>query len=141
MLPPAQVIPFLEHEDWKVRNEAARYLANAHDPAPATAEDFWRAIDRFGLKERILTASLALLPQTEQSYVRLMAALRSLDQGKARKTVRDRLIAEDLWDALHSLDWDLLLKHRDEVLAFGKTPSETHRHLKRRLALQKVPLD
>src|SRR5918997_237969 len=46
MLTPAQVIPFLGHDDPEARRLARRYLVSAHDPAPATAEDFWAAVDK-----------------------------------------------------------------------------------------------
>src|SRR6185503_16888734 len=51
MLTAEQVIPFLQDDDAEVRQHAVLYLAGAHDPAPATAEDFWQAIDKVGQSE------------------------------------------------------------------------------------------
>ena len=63
MLLPDQVIPFLRHDDPAVRAHAARYLSDAHDPSPATADDFWQSIDRFGPTQSLpLLADLARVP-------------------------------------------------------------------------------
>src|SRR5262245_36014152 len=48
MLSPAQVVPFLQHADQRVRNLAVKYLSGANDPSPATADDIWRMIDKHG---------------------------------------------------------------------------------------------
>src|SRR5579863_2209905 len=45
MLTPAQVIPFLKDERAWVRDHAMDYLRDSHDPAPATADDLWCALD------------------------------------------------------------------------------------------------
>src|SRR5262245_7236874 len=78
MLSPDQIIPFLQHSDPSVRELALRYLEGAHDPSPATADDIWRAIDRFGGSElRHFYHALSAMPQTDASLHRTLAALRS----------------------------------------------------------------
>ena len=85
MLLPAQVVPFLLHADADVREHAFEYLARGHDPAPATAEDVWAAMDRygdtptrFGGNERARFASeVARFPATPRSMGRLLDTLRS----------------------------------------------------------------
>src|SRR5689334_10403347 len=68
MLLPSQVLPFLQHREKPVRDLALRYLSNAHDPSPATAEDLWKLIDKFGAGETDgLFYALRMLPQTEVS--------------------------------------------------------------------------
>lgn len=85
MLRSADVIPFLLHGDADVREHALEHLANGHDPAPATADDVWAAMDRYGdvptrsgANERVRFASkLAHFPPTPQSTERLFQALRA----------------------------------------------------------------
>ena len=76
MLSPAQVIPFLSHDDADVRKLARRYLVSAHDPAPATAEDFWTALEKAPAEEAgAYLDRLGLVPQTETSLRRLLDEL------------------------------------------------------------------
>lgn len=133
MLLPDQVIPFLLHDDRDVREHAARYLSKAHDPAPATADDFWRSIDRFGAEESVaLVSDLAELPWTERSCSRLMEALRSgppeIVEYHLQKTIED-------------LDYPLLLAHREEVLSAESILSHVRDHLRQRIELSDRPLE
>src|SRR5215210_3831736 len=133
MLLPPQVIPFLQHEDPAVRSHASDYLAKAHDPSPATADDLWRAIDRFGLQQSIpLLADLRGLPQTEWSYAR---ALQTLLSGVDENT------DYHLQLALQSIDFSLLLAHRDELLSAEQLVPHVRAHLRQRLELSGRPLD
>ena len=126
MLTPQQVIPFLEHDDADVRQHAVLYLAGAQDPAPATADDFWQAIDRLGLDEAASHVSrLELMPQTDDSVGRTLAAL-----ATAGEHVRD-----DLVRVLRSLDFELLRRHRDAIRSAENVPAEVQEHLDHRLAL------
>jgi hypothetical protein len=85
MLLPADVVPFLLHEDADVREHALEYLAKGHDCAPATADDVWAAMDRYGdaptrfaSNERArFAAELAHFHPTPRSTERLFNALRT----------------------------------------------------------------
>ena len=133
MLLPDQVIPFLQHDDPAVRAHAAHYLSRAHDPAPATADDFWRAIDRFGTgQSSVFLSELAELPPTDSSYQRLMDALRSAPT---------EAVAHHLQRAVERLDFPLLLAHRDEIRSSPSIPPEAREHLRRRLDLADSPVD
>ena len=78
MLTPQQVIPFLTYDDDEVRRHAVTYLAGAHDPSPATADDFWRAIDTLGpQKAGSHLDRLELLPQTDDSVAKTLEALKT----------------------------------------------------------------
>jgi len=83
MLLPAEVHPFLSHEDGFVRNLALDYLWDAHDAGPTTQEDVWATVDRYGkapkdLKQerRTFARALASFPPTERSTERLFEGLR-----------------------------------------------------------------
>jgi hypothetical protein len=85
MLSPAEVVPFLLHEDGSVREHALEYLADGHDPGPATGDDVWTAIDRYGdepsryatSQRAVFAAKLPCFPATERSTERLLDALRA----------------------------------------------------------------
>jgi hypothetical protein len=136
MLPPAHVIPFLSHADDLVRDRATRYFAQAHDPAPLTADALWQAIDALddsaGFARHV--ALLPLLPASDASTARLLAAFDD-----------DRLLdaEEDFRDALYDLDFDQLRRHRDAVLARADADEDADvaAHLRARLALAAAPLD
>ena len=133
MLTPAQVVPFLQHDDEAVREHAADYLAKAHDPSPATADDLWRAIDRFGIEQsRRLLSDLRELPQTEGSCRRTLDALRA---------AADNDVDYHLQQALTWLDFPLLLAHREELLADEKLLPHVRDHLRQRVELSQRPLD
>jgi hypothetical protein len=83
MLAPAEVRPFLSHEDGFVRELALAYLSDASDRGPTTQEDLWAAMDRYGeapkdpkRERRSLALFLAHFPPTERSIDRLFRGLR-----------------------------------------------------------------
>jgi hypothetical protein len=133
VLLPDQVIPFLQHDDRVVRELAARYLSEAHDPSPATADDFWRSIDRFGAEASVaLVCDLVDLPWTERSYFRLIETLRS---GPAE------IVEYHLQRTVERLDYPLLLAHREEVLSAEPILSHVRDHLRQRIEMSDRPLD
>lgn len=133
MLLPAQVIPFLQHEVAAVREHASDYLAKAHDPSPATADDFWRAIDHFGIEQSTrLLSDFGDVPATEYSYRRTLDSLRAAG---------DEDIAYHLHRALTWLDFPLLMAHRDELLSEEKLLPHVRDHLRERIELSGRPLD
>jgi len=132
VLLPDQVIPFLQHDHSEVREHAARYLSEAHDPSPATADDFWRSIDRFGAEASVaLVSDLVELPWTAQSYVRLMETLRS---GPAE------IVEYHLQRTVERLDYPLLLAHREEVLSAEPILPHVRDHLRQRIEMSDRPL-
>ena len=133
MLLPHQVLPFLEHETPSVWEHAARYFHRAHDPAPATAEDFWRAIDRFGMESSLhLVTHLSDMPQTGRSLRRTLDALREKPA---------ELYDFHLQHAVAAVDYPLLLAHREELLAAEYLLPRVRAHLSDRLALAEAPAD
>ena len=132
MLTPQQVIPFLTHDDEEVRLQAVLYLAGAHDPAPATADDFWRAIDQVGAdKAQSIVARLELMPQTDDSVARALAAIPSASGDQKTDFVR----------VLRSLDFPLLRRHADAIRAAEGIPADVLEHLNQRLALADEPVE
>ena len=132
MLTPQQVIPFLGHDDPEVRLQAVLYLAGAHDPAPATADDFWRAIDKLGTEQAAThVARLELIPQTDDSVARTLAAIPTAS-GDARS---------DLVRVLRSLDFPLLQRHADAIRAVAEVPQDVKEHVEQRLALADEPVE
>lgn len=132
MLTPEQVIPFLDHEDADVRQHASQYLAGAHDPSPATADDYWRAIDKLGAENaRGHVERLELLPQTDESVARTIAAL-----GTFGADLRPGLVR-----VLRSMDIDLVRKHREAVRSAENVPADVGDHLDQRLVLADEPAE
>jgi hypothetical protein len=132
MLIPQQVIPFLTHEDPDVRLQAVLYLAGAHDPAPATADDFWRAIDALGMEPAgSHVARLELVPQSDDSVARTLAALPTAPAEQKADLVR----------VLRSLDFPLLQRHADAIRAAADVPQDVKDHLDQRLALAGEPVE
>ena len=130
MLLPHQVVPFLEHDDEDVRAHAARYLAGAHDPSPATAEDFWKSIDRFGVRDSItLLSHLRDMPQTGRSLDRLLETLHSKP---------DEETDYHLQRAIERLDFPLLASGKDDVLGAEVILPHVRDHLRHRLELADV---
>src|SRR5437588_9899821 len=133
MLTPSQVIPFLEHEDFTVRRLAVDYLRDAHDPAPATADDLWRAYERFpqrdqfGLSSGFLYA-LPFLPATDSSTARLLDALRA----GSDKDDEDR---HQMLNALADLDFPMLAQNREAIFQLPGLPPRIEERLRARLAL------
>jgi HEAT repeat protein len=131
MLAPHQVVPFLEHADKDVRDHAAKYLCEGDDPRPATAEDFWRAIDRFGFDEALGTvARLGQMPQTRGSVTRVLEAL---------KAPRDRVVEMHLVGTLERIEFPLLVEFSDEIHRHPKVKGPIREHLAMRLALAQDP--
>jgi hypothetical protein len=128
MLLPAQVMPFLAHEDAIVREQAVRYFSNAHDVAPLTAEDCWAAIDAVGLGQGAVGLILLLreVPQSDASTARLLAAL----DLPADESMRGWLL-----EALEAVEFDQLRRHAEAIFARGDLPKDTREHLQARLEL------
>ena len=90
MLMPPEVRPFLNDDDYNVRDLARDYLCVVHDPAVATQDDLWAVMDRYrdppnGIDERLWIARrLADFPPGERSLDRLVAALRAERDGVVR---------------------------------------------------------
>ena len=132
MLTPSQLIPFLQHPDREVREEAISYFAEASDPAPATAGDLWESIERFGSEESE-GALLALpkLPDTETSTRRLLAALRAAPSDQTWL----RLIK-----VIDGLDLPMLMQFWDELDDLREQlPPRTLSHLAERRRLHAEP--
>jgi hypothetical protein len=81
MLLPAEVRPFLLHDDEHVRDQALRYFTDAHDPSPVTAEDLWACLDRFPSSRRSCLTALRSVPATARSIDRLLEELRAYPRG------------------------------------------------------------
>lgn len=132
MLTPEQVIPFLAHDDAEVRQHAVMYLAGAHDPSPATADDVWRAINEIGIANAgSLVDRLELLPQTDESIARTLAVLPT-----ASGDLRPGLLR-----AIRSLDLGLARKHLDSIKAVENVTPDVIDHLEQRLALANEPVE
>jgi hypothetical protein len=130
MLPPAKVIPLLQHEDGAVRQLAVRYLAEAHDPSPATAEDFWTAIQQLAAPERTpFYHALARMPQTESSLVRTIEAIKD-SKGDERGFLEQ---------VLAKLHYGLLLRFRDLIEEAPGLPDHLQQHLEKRIELATIP--
>ena len=132
MLRPEQVIPFLEHDDEEVRLHAVLFLAGAHDPSPATADDLWRAADKLGPeKADALVGRLELLPQTDDSVSRTLSELATAEGGRQADLVR----------VLRSLDFPLLQRHWEAIKNAANVPADVNEHLSQRLALADEPAE
>jgi hypothetical protein len=132
MLTPAQVIPFLSHDDPDVRAHARRYLVSAHDPAPATAEDFWAAADKLGPEHAgAYLDRLGFVPQTDASVRRLIEEL-----PKADPATRDSLLR-----TLERLDLPLLRAHLEAIEGVDVVSPALREHLRARLALADGPAE
>ncbi len=134
MLLPAQVAPFLGHDDVYVRRLAIGYFGFCGDPAPVTADDFWTAIDRVADDEQAaaIAGGLAGVPQTDASIQRLIAAL----AGEPSEAMD-----ESLQEAARAVDFPLLVKHRESLVNCYGMRRDVAAHLQRRLELADVPAD
>ena len=131
MLSPEQVIPFLGHPEAHVREHALRYLAAAHDPGPATADDVWRAIDRCGPDARPrLMCHLEDFRQTDAALDRLLAELRVGPEERERY---------HLLKTLCGLDYDLLTRRGEQIRATQQVVPHVREHLAERLRLVGEP--
>lgn len=132
MLTPEQVIPFLTHDEPFVRRHAAMYLADAHDPSPATADDLWHAMDRHGMSgPEALVSYLRQFLQTEDSLWRAMAALGRTQDERTR---------DDLEAAVESAPLPLLTQFKDELLAGLQLSDDSKAYLRRRIGLSQRPV-
>lgn len=132
MLTPQQVIPFLENEDWLVREHAIDYLAKAHDQGSATAEDIWRVWDRFG--QHTWRNPLAQLENFRQTDLSLRRALDLLKMGVGEQT------GWYLQRGIQRIDLALLDQHRGELLENAHLGTKLREHLKLRLELSEAHL-
>jgi HEAT repeat protein len=131
MLLPPKVIPFLQHENPAVRELALRYLCDAHDPNPATADDVWAAIDRHGPGDQnSFCIALASLPQTEASLERTLKALQS-EKDKDRRGWLEQALAR--------IHYGLLLRYRDLIEDAPQVSQELRDHVQKRVVLATVP--
>jgi hypothetical protein len=112
---PEKMIPFLTHEDQAVRGFALRYLVEAGDPSPATADDIWRSIDRFGYREPGLSwaSKLPDLPATDTSTGRLLDVL---------ERESDFDVRYDLLKALQELELPRLKKNWERIGVMPQIP-------------------
>lgn len=128
MLTPAEVIPFLLHEEGFVRRHAATYLTEANDPSPATAEDIWRGIDQYGMWGTSgFVADLAKLPQTEHSLWKAMGILAGTLDERSRHHIEKSVMAVGM---------PLLEQHREALLGGLQLSDKAKSHLLRRLELK-----
>jgi len=131
MLLPSQVIPFLQHREKPVRDLALRYLTHAHDPSPATADDVWKLIEKFGAGERgALYYSLILLPQTEESVQRTVQTIDSTS---------DPTVREVLEVVLEEMHYGMLMRTRDVIEASSAISSDARADIQQRLELAQAP--
>jgi hypothetical protein len=141
MLLPAQVLPFVQHPDTRVRQHAVGYLGEANDRGPATQDDLWAAIDRhaipsvaMGPRGRVGERSwfmrwLRAFEPTERSTGRLVDELRTERDPRIRKellhaanelpaSAKLRLLADTT--ITDELDTDFVLGLRDDVWLSGQ---------------------
>ncbi len=132
MLTPAQVIPFLSHDDPEVRQRAQRYLVSAHDPAPATADDFWQAADKLGPEEAgAYVDRLGFVPQTDASVRRLLDELPKTDPATRESLLR----------TLERLELPLLQQHWEAIRGGDHVSPPLREHLQARLDLLNEPAE
>jgi hypothetical protein len=136
MLIPAQVIPFLSDEDPVLRNHAVRYFQDAANPSPLTAEHCWAAIDARGLNSRSSLGLIRLLKDVEQTDASTTRLLAALDNAADPRVLRPALD-----DALETLAFEQLARHRDAILARTDLNPRTRKHLDERLWLADQPPD
>jgi uncharacterized protein YecA (UPF0149 family) len=128
MLTPAQVLPFLVHDDPLVRRHALTYFQTCEDPAPLVADDVWAAIDRVGgagEEARSFLRYLHLAPQTDASVRRLAVALAAPPLGAVA----------DLQRTAREVPMPLLLRHHDLLLDSRGLDEASVSYLHRRIAL------
>ncbi len=128
ILLPDQVVPFLQHDDPIVRDQALRYFRDTHDFGPLTADHYWAALDRFGENDQTLgfASGLRNLPQTDTSLRRLVDAL----AGKPSENFKYHF-----QQAARDMDLRVLARHRDELLGAPRLSQDVREHLELRLKL------
>jgi hypothetical protein len=137
MLTPEQVLPFLLHEDYDVREHAAHYLAAGYESTPelvpVNADHFWESIDRYGIgRSTRLLSRLRDLRQTEASLAHAAAVLASAP---------DEDTGLHLQEVFSGVDFATLRARRDELLNVDGLHPGVRDHLVERLALAEVPAD
>ncbi len=126
MLDPARVVPFLSHGDPLVRRLTRDYFHIGGDPGGVTADDVWAALDRLDGQDDRAADTLVEVPQTDASVGRLVDAL----AGRPS----ERLDAA-LQRAARGVEFPLLVRHRQALLACDGLDAKVRDHLARRLAL------
>ena len=134
MLSPSHVLPFVTHAEEPVRDLALDYLTEAHDPAPVTADDLWRAMERLPSVDARLPVirRMADLPQTDASVKCLLDDLDATPPGRLR---------DELEYAVTRLDGAVLRRHRDHILDHRALPKEVRRALRERVEVSDLPAD
>jgi len=141
MLSNDRLIELFTHPDRAVRTKAARVLADAHDPSPATAGDIIKAIERF--PDRAYPCLWSRLPDFKHDDAsiqwllhRLHEELRLDEKGIDSDDLLDRDInvRATLEQTLASLDFDQLRRHRHAIAASVTFPEFSAR-IDRRLSL------
>ena len=135
MLQPAQVIPFLLHDEKLVRDHALHYFQGCADPAPLTADHLWAVHDRFGTDDEERLGAIAYLddaPQTERSLRRTLDVLAS---GRPANLVYS------MQHAIRALGYELLVEHEAEVLSCPQLALPVQHHLRLRLSMAAEPTD
>lgn len=143
MLTPAQVIPFLSHDDRLVRQQAREYFDHCSDRAPLSADDVWPLIDRFRRRDADgdeeeredeglgYVYLLSQMPLTEPALRRL---LREIESGPPER------LDEHYQQALQDVDLDLMRRHRDAILNCPGVQPAVLKHLHLRLDLADQPV-
>ena len=144
MLSIARIRESLRHPDADIRNMAARYFHEAHDPSTssgpggcggATMGDWWAAVDALGFEAaRPLLHRLENVPDTDATLTRFFDELRRelpasvwlILRGRLGKLPFDMLTRriDDLREVRHLLAPDDL-RHAEERLVLAGTPPET----------------
>src|SRR5437764_247814 len=101
MLYPAQVVPFLNHDDPLVRELALRYFDRCHDPGQLTADDFWAVIDARGFSPNESDALIEALGRGGAQEVG-PRALAILDDPAAAEDWREIFAVQVLGEARYA---------------------------------------
>ena len=139
MLLPAQVIPFLNHDDALLRRQARDYFRDCPNPGPLLADDYWPVLDRVGEgngemddEGSAVAYELAHAPQTERSIHRLIDAL------AARPSAG---YVHHYEAGLGGVEFPLLVEHHDLLLGCPHLSPHTAARLRHRLELVDVPAE
>ncbi|HVT87225.1 MAG TPA: SEC-C metal-binding domain-containing protein [Tepidisphaeraceae bacterium] len=128
MLTIAQILPHLQHQYEPVRLLALRYLADAHDPSPASAEHVWQLINRFGPgPDFVHYKALSRLPHTQASLTLTL-------NPPASSAVQPYLE-----QALSRCSHGLLVRFADLIEKTAWLSPELREHLHQRINLATIP--